>query len=325
MHPLTLTLAVAAGKGYNRVIAAALEPGSTFAGHRIERLLGTGATGYVYLAREDDTGRPVALKLLAPFARADGRFRRRFERESRLAAKLDHPHVVTVYRFGQAGDTLFMTMQFVDGPDLRDVIAEHGRLHPADAALIASQLGSALDAAAGCGLMHRDVKPGNVFVREDGGRPHAYLGDFGLSKATASTSGLTRTGFFVGTIDYCSPEQLQAETVDHRTDVYALGALLFKALTGEVPFPREREVDKIIAHVSEPPPSPSESAPGVPAALDDVVRRAMSKRPEDRYASAGELGAAAVAAASEAGPAPAWPSEPTSAAPLADPDAPTAA
>jgi len=316
---------VAAGKGYNRVIAAALEPGSTFAGHRIERLLGTGAAGYVYLAREEETGRAVALKLLAPFAGGDERFRRRFERESRLAAKLDHPHVVTVYRSGQAGGTLFMTMQFVDGPDLRGVIAERGRLHPSDAALIAWQLGSALDAAAASGLVHRDVKPGNVFVREDGGRPHACLGDFGLSKALASTSGLTRTGFFVGTIDYCSPEQLQAEAVDHRTDVYALGALLFKALTGELPFPRAREVDKVIAHVTEPPPAPSESVPDVPPAFDHVVRRAMSKRPADRYASAGELGEAAVEAASGAGSAPVWPAEPAAAAPLADPDAPTAA
>jgi serine/threonine protein kinase len=308
------------------MISITLEQGSTFAGHRIERLLGSGAMGQVYLAREPESGRAVALKLLAPIAGADERFRRRFERESRLAAKLDHPHVVPVYRAGQAGGTLFITMRYVDGPDLREVIAERGRLHPADAALIVSQVGSALDAAAVAGLVHRDVKPGNVFVQKKRGRPHAYLGDFGLSKAMASTSGLTRTGFFVGTIDYASPEQLQAEPVDHRTDVYALGALLFKALTGEVPFPREREVDKMIAQVTEPPPAPSESAPGVPAALDAVVRRAMSKRAEDRYASAGELGAAAVEAASEAGPAPAWPSERTAAAaPLADPDAPTAA
>jgi serine/threonine protein kinase len=280
--------------------------------------------GEVYLAREPESGRSVALKLLSPKVAADEPFRRRFERESRLASKLDHPHVVPVYRSGEADGTLFMTMRYVDGPDLREVIAERGRLHPADAALIASQVGSALDAAAEAGLVHRDVKPGNVFVQPDGGRPYAYLGDFGLSKAMGSTSGLTRTGFFVGTIDYCSPEQLQAEAVDHRTDVYALGALLFKALTGEVPFPREREVDKIVAHGTEPPPAASESAPGVPAALDAVVRRAMSKRAEDRYSSAGELGVAAVGAASEAGPAPAWTSE-RPAAPLADPDAPTAA
>jgi serine/threonine protein kinase len=281
--------------------------------------------GQVYLAREPDSGRAVALKLLAPRAGTDERFRLRFERESRLASELDHPHVVPVYRSGRAGDALFMTMGYVDGPDLREVIAERERLHPADAALIVSQVGSALEAAAAAGLVHRDVKPGNVFVQEAGGRPHAYLGDFGLSKAMESTSGLTRTGFFVGTVDYASPEQLQAEPVDHRTDIYALGALLFKALTGEVPFPREREVDKVIAQVTEPPPAPSESAPDVPAELDAVVRRAMSKRMEERYASAGELGAAALEAASGAGAAPPWPSEAASRAPSSDPDAPTAA
>jgi serine/threonine protein kinase len=282
--------------------------------------------GEVYLAVDPETGRSVALKLLAPAVAADQRFRRRFERESRLAARLDHPHLVPVHRSGEAGGTLFLTMHFVDGPDLRDVVAERERLHPADAALIVSQVGSALDAAAAAGLVHRDVKPGNVFVRADDGRPHAYLGDFGLSRAMASTSGLTRTGFFVGTVDYASPEQLQADAVDHRTDVYALGALLFKALTGSVPFPRDREVDKVIAQVTEPPPAPSETAPGVPAAFDGVVRRAMSKRPEDRYASAGELGSAALAAAAGAGSAPPWPADAAAgAAPLADPDAPTAA
>jgi serine/threonine protein kinase len=315
---------VPAGKGYNDGISATLEHGSTFAGHRIERLLGSGAMGQVYLAHEPETGRAVALKLLAPVAGADERFRRRFERESHLAATLDHPHLVPVYRSGEAGDTLFMTMRYVDGPDLRAVIAERGRLHPADAALIVSQVGSALDAAAAAGLVHRDVKPGNVFVQAESGRPHAHLGDFGLTKAMASTSGLTRTGFFVGTIDYASPEQLQAEPVDHRTDVYALGAVLFKALTGEVPFPREREVDKVIAQVTEPPPVPSESAPDVPTALDAVVRRAMSKRPEDRHASAGELGESALEAAAEAGPAPPWPSQAPGGAKSADPGASTA-
>jgi serine/threonine protein kinase len=282
--------------------------------------------GHVYLAREPGTARGVALKVLGASVSGDVRFRRRFEREARLAATLDHPHVVPIYRSGEEDGTLFLTMRYVDGPDLRTVIAEHGPLHPGDAALIVSQVGAALDAAAAAGLVHRDVKPGNVFVQADGGRPHAYLGDFGLSKAMASTSGLTRTGFFVGTIDYASPEQLQAEPVDHRTDVYALGALLYKALTGSVPFPRERDVDKMIAQVTEPPPSPSELTPGVPAALDAVVRRAMSKRPAERYESAGELGSAAVAAAEVAGDPPPWPSsEATLPLPSADPDAPTTA
>jgi serine/threonine protein kinase len=324
-HVPTLTLAPAAGKGYKSAIAASLVPGSTFAGHRVEALLGSGAMGHVYLARESDTARPVALKVLGATVGADTRFRRRFEREARLAASFDHPHVVPVYRSGEENGTLYITMRYVDGPDLRTVIAERGPLHPGDAALIVSQVGAGLDAAAAAGLVHRDVKPGNVFVQPDGGRPHAYLGDFGLSKAMASTSGLTHTGFFVGTIDYASPEQLQAEKVDHRTDVYALGALLYKALTGSVPFPREREVDKVIAQVTEPPPAPSQAVPEVPAALDAVVQRAMSKNPAERYESAGELGSAAVAAAAEAGPAPSWPGADAPATPSSDPDAPTVA
>jgi serine/threonine protein kinase len=317
-------MAAAASKGYKSYIAVAIEPGSTFAGHRIEGLLGSGAMGHVYLAREEESGEPVALKVLGATLTADERFRRRFERESRLASMLDHPHVVPVHRAGEVDGRLFIAMGYVDGPDLRAAVAERGRLHPGDAALIVSQVGSALDAAAVAGLVHRDVKPANVFVRAEGGRPHAYLGDFGLSKAMASTSGLTRTGFFVGTIDYCSPEQLQAEAVDHRTDVYALGALLYKALTGSVPFPRERDVDKMIAQLTEPPPRPSAAVPDVPAALDAVFLRAMSKRPEEPYASAGELGLAALEAASGAGEPPSWPSV-AGAAPSSDPDAPTVA
>jgi serine/threonine protein kinase len=258
----------------------------------------------VYLAREPESGREVALKLLMPGAGPDERVRRRFEREARLAAALDHPHAVPVYRSGDADGKLFLTMRCVHGPDLSAVIAERGQLHPADAALIVSQVGAALDAAAQAGVVHRDVKPRNVFVQSEGARPHAYLGDFGLSRAMASTSGLTRTGFFVGTLDYASPEQLQAEPVDHRTDVYALGALLHTALTGVVPFPRAREVDKLMAHLTDPPPAPSETRRGVPPAFDAVVRRAMSKRAEDRYQSAGELGKSALAAAATAGAAP---------------------
>jgi serine/threonine protein kinase len=280
--------------------------------------------GHVYLAREEHSGERVALKVLGATLTGDERFRRRFERESRLASMLDHPHVVPIRSAGAADGRLFIAMGYVDGPDLSAAIAERGRLHPADAALIVRQVGSGLDAAAEAGLVHRDVKPGNVFVRGEGSRPHACLGDFGLSKAMTSTSGLTRTGFFVGTIDYCSPEQLQAERVDYRTDIYALGALLYKALTGSVPFPREREVDKMMAQLTEPPPVPSSAAPDVPGAFDAVVRRAMSKRPEERYASAGELGLAALDAASGAGEPPPWPAA-AGPAPSPDPDTPTAA
>ena len=305
-------------------MADALQPGAVFAGHRIDRLLGSGGMGEVYLAEEPGSGRQVALKLLPPAFAGDARFRARFERESRLAASLSHPHVVPVHGTGDEDGALWMSLGFVDGPDLASVLAERGRLHPVDAALIVSQVAGGLDAAAAKGLVHRDVKPGNVFVAAADGRPHAYLGDFGLSKATDSQSGLTGTGMFLGTIAYAAPEQIQAERVDATVDVYALGAVLHRALTGQVPFPRDRDVDVAMAHITQPPPRPSESAPKCPTALDDVVARAMAKQPGDRFASAGELGRAAVAAAEAAGPAPEWRAPGNGSAP-GDADAPTAA
>ena len=299
-----------------------LGPGAVVGGWRVERVLGAGAMGQVYLSLGPQ-GERAALKVVPGELAGDQRFRRRFQRETRLAAALSHPHVVEVLDSGEAEGRLYLAMRYVDGPDLHVAIAQRGRLHPADAGLIVWQVGSALDAAAGAGLVHRDVKPANVFVGDEGGRPHAYLGDFGLSKGTASVSGLTRTGFFVGTIDYAAPEQVQGEPVDTRADVYGLGVLLFEALTGEVPFPRERDVDKISAHVSEPVPRPSLLVT-LPGAFDAVVARAMAKAPAERYATAGELGRAALAAAEAAGPAPPW-HEGRAAGPRADPDAPTVA
>ena len=297
-----------------------LRPRSVVAGWRVERLLGAGAMGHVYLAVGSD-GERTALKVIPDDLARQDRFRRRFEREARLAAAIEHPHVVRVLDSGEADGYLYIATSYVDGPNLHEEIARRGRLHPGDAGLIVSQLGSALDAAAAAGLVHRDVKPANVFVGVEAGRPHAWLGDFGLSKGTASQSGLTRTGFFVGTIDYAAPEQVQGEPLDARTDVYALGALLYTALTGELPFPLAREVDKVSAHISEPAPRPSRVVT-LPRAFDGVVARAMAKAPDDRYATAGELGREALAAAEGAGVAPAW-QERRPAGRRADPDAPT--
>ena len=302
-----------------------LLPGADFAGHRIERLLGAGGMGEVYLARESDSGRYVALKLLAARVAGDERFRRRFERESRLLRDLDHPHVVGVHAVGEHDDRLFITFSYVPGPDLGALLAERGRLHPRHAAIVISQVAEALDAAAARGLVHRDVKPGNIFVRAGDDQPYAHLGDFGLSRHVASSSGLTRTGHWVGTIDYASPEQLQAGEVDHRTDVYALAAVLFVTLTGEVPFPRRRDVDKMIAHLSEPPPRPSELTETVPPAFDRVVARGMAKLPAERHPRASELGAEALEAAASSGPAPPWQLGVRVPEPRVDPDSPTAA
>jgi serine/threonine protein kinase len=307
-------------------MAASLEVGSTFAGHRIERLLGVGGMGEVYLATRLDGERAVALKVVSPRVAGDVRFRRRFERESRLARGLRHGHIVGVHQAGESEGRLYMSMAYVDGVDLSAVLAERGWLHPAHAAVIVTQVAGALDAAADAGLVHRDVKPGNILLEARGDGPHAYLGDFGLSKHVSSTSGVTRTGHWVGTIDYASPEQLQAAEVDRATDVYALGGVLHKMLTGEVPYPRDRDLDKMVAHLSEPPPRPSATTGEIPGRFDEVVARAMAKRPEDRYASAAALAADALAAAGEAGPPSPWTaSQRPSPGPAADPDAPTAA
>ncbi len=302
---------------------ATLAPDSVFASYRIESLLGEGGMGVVYRASEIASGRPVALKLLLPEASGDGRFQRRFRRESRLMAELDHPHVVAVYASGEVDGTWFLATQLVDGADLEVLICCGGPLHPRHAAQVVAQAASGLDAAHALGLVHRDVKPANVLVEHRDGAPHAYLGDFGLSRHAASQSGLTATGTWVGTLDYAAPEQLQAQPIDHRTDVYALGCVLYEALTGAVPYPAERPLSKLMAHTLEPAPTVSG---GAPAAFDEVIARAMAKRPEDRYASAGELGRAALAAARAAGEPPPhallsrWPA---GAGPPVDRNAPT--
>jgi serine/threonine-protein kinase len=180
-------------------------------------------------------------------------------------------------------------MPLVDGVDLAGLLAQRGALAPAQAAEVAVQVASALAATSALGLLHRDVKPSNVLLRRGAG-VHALLTDFGLSRHVASQSGLTVTGQWVGSVDYVSPEQIDCAEVDARTDVYGLGCLLFEALTGSVPFPRRREMDRLLAHLSDPPPAPSER--GAPAEFDAVVRRAMAKQPDARYATAAELEAA---------------------------------
>ncbi len=284
-------------------MVVALAPGTEFAGHRIEALLGQGGMGLVYRATQLSLERPVALKLIVPEYAGDILFRERFKREARLAARIDHPNALPVFEAGEADGMLFLTMRYVDGTDLEAMIAGEGALSPELAATIIGQVGAALDAAHAVGLVHRDVKPANVLVeRGPGGEAHAWLTDFGLTKQVGSASGLTKTSMWVGTVDYAAPEQIQSMTVDARADVYALGCVLFQALTGRVPFPRDREVSKIMAHATEAPPSVTEVLPAAPAAFDEIVRRAMAKDPAERHQSAGELGRAALDAAGVTGP-----------------------
>ena len=275
-----------------------MEPGAEVGGFVIEGVAGRGGMGVVYRARQRRPDRIVALKVIAPDIAGDPEFRKRFERESAITAQIEHPNVIPVIAVGEDEGILFIAMRYVDGTDLRTLIAQEGRLEPRRAASFVDQIAQALDAAHAHGLVHRDVKPANVLVSTAGGREHVYLTDFGLSRKTSASQDLTRTGALLGTIDYVAPEQVHAGPVDARTDVYALGCLLFHALAGSVPYPLDSDVAKIYAHGSEPPPSLRDRAPDVPAAFDAVVTRAMAKEPDARYLSAGDLGRAALAAAS---------------------------
>ena len=262
--------------------------GSVIAGHRLERLVGRGGMGVVYAAVDETLGRTVALKLIAPELAAEPGFRGRFMTESRLAASLDHPNVVPIFRAGEEGGLLFMAMRFVDGDDLRTLVERDGPLPVDRAAAQITQVAAALDAAHARGLVHRDVKPANVLVTAGG---HCYLTDFGLVKDLAATTADTRTGEVLGTLDYVAPERIQGGETGPWTDVYALGCVLFFALTGRVVFPLDEPERKLWAHISEPPPSTA-----VDPAVDAVLARALAKDPRERFASAPALAAALQAA-----------------------------
>src|SRR3954469_7795566 len=278
-----------------------LEPGSVFAGHRIEAVAGRGGMGVVYRATQLALDRTVALKVIAPGLLEDQTVRSRFVRESKVAASIDHPNVIPIYYAGDESGIAYIAMRYVAGDDVRSLVRREGRLAPERAARIIAQIGAALDEAHSAGLVHRDIKPANVLLTAD---DHVYLTDFGLTKHALSIAGSTKPGHWVGTLDYVAPEQIRGERVDARVDIYALGCLLHYTLTGAVPFPREGDEARLWAHLSDPPPEPTEHAPaGLPSAFDAVVERALAKDPEDRYPSAGDLGRAAKAAAANQQPA----------------------
>ncbi len=242
-----------------------LSTGSVLGDFRVEDEVGRGGMGVVYRAVQISLGRPVALKVIAGTLADNIAFRDRFVRESRLTASLDHPNVIPVFAAGEAAGVLYIAMRFVEGTDLRSLIAAEERLDPLRAAGVMAQVASALEAAHERGLVHRDVKPANVLVAARGGGEHVYLTDFGLTKRSASESGLTSAGEWVGTLDYVAPEQLRGDPVDGRADVYALGCVLYETLTGQVPFPREDDVAKLWAHISDTPPLGHGAGPGRPA------------------------------------------------------------
>jgi hypothetical protein len=268
-----------------------LEQGEEFAGCRIEAVAGRGGMGVVYRATELSLGRPVALKLLPPERASDHEFRERFQRESRMAAAIDHPNVIPVYAAGEHDGSLYLVMRYVAGTDLHALLRDRGALDPERAAELVAQVAAALDAAHAAGLVHRDVKPANVLLAGD----HAYLSDFGLTRLAGSDTSLTEAGRWMGTVEYSSPEQLRGERTDARADVYSLGCVLFAALTGRPPFAHGTVPATMLAHLHDSPPRPSEL--GAPADVDRVIARALAKRPSDRYPSAGDLGRAALGAA----------------------------
>ena len=264
--------------------------GSRIAGYRLEEQIGRGGMAVVFRARDEQLGRLVALKILAPALAGDTGFRRRFISESRAAAAIDDPHIVPVFAAGEADGVLFIAMRYVGGGDAQSLLSREGPLPPARVAAIVSPVASALDAAHRAGLLHRDVKPSNMLMDVLPGRPdHVYLSDFGVSKVVASTSGITRAGEVLGTLDYMSPEQIGGKTADGRADQYALACSAFELLAGAPPFRRGEPAAVMYAHLSEPPPRLTSGRPGLPRAVDGVLARALAKAPDDRYASCGQF------------------------------------
>jgi ABC-type transport system substrate-binding protein len=252
--------------------------------------------GAVYLAEETASGRRVALKLLLSELARDERFRARFLRETELAARLDDPHAVPIVASGDAEGTLYLAMEYVEGSDLRKLLRSDGRLEPERALSLVAQIASALDAAHAAGLVHRDVKPGNILVAQSDEGETAFICDFGLARHVSSVSSLTSDRGFVGTIDYVPPEQIEGGTIDARADVYSLGCVLYECLAGAAPFDRDSELSVLFAHLNDPPPRITELRPELPAAFDTFFATALAKSPDDRFATCGELARAARAA-----------------------------
>jgi serine/threonine protein kinase len=271
-------------------VPASILAGSRIAGYRLEDQVCAGGMAVVFRAVDERLGRHVALKVLSAELAADGEFRERFIRESLAAAAVEDPHLIPVYGAGEADGVLFIAMRYVAGGDVRSLVRRDGPLSPARMAAIVSQVASALDRAHAVGLVHRDVKPANMLLDVRQGRPdHVYLGDFGISRQMLSAAGLTETGSFLGTADYCAPEQIQGLPVDGRADQYALACTVFELLTGQTPFRRDGAAAVIWAQMTEPPPSLASQRAGLPPAVDGVLAKALAKRPEIRYATCREF------------------------------------
>jgi serine/threonine-protein kinase len=266
--------------------------GDEFAGYRTRSVLGRGGMSVVYQAENLRLNSVIALKVLAPELAADDVFRARFLEESRIAASLNHPNVIPIYDMGSQDGLLYIAMRYVSGTDMRQMIKKRGRILPATALFLVSQAARALDAAHRKGLVHRDVKPGNLLIErgsDEADPDHVYLADFGISRHAMSRSGLTSTGQFLGTIDYVAPEQIRGMSVLGLADQYSLGCVLYECLTGRVPFEKDLDAAIIWAHVEETPTRPTVLRPELPPEIDDVFARVLAKRPDERYGSCREF------------------------------------
>jgi serine/threonine protein kinase len=270
-----------------------LGPGSRVAEYVIEEQVGSGGIATVFRARDEALGRTVALKVLSPSLANDQDFRARFLRVVLSAERVREPHIVPVYAAGESDGVLYIATHFVADGDLGTLLGAQGPFDPDRAVSLTSQVAAALDAAHRAGLVHGDVKPGNVLIDDSPGRPeHAYLSDFGLSTAASSTSARTRSGAFVGTPDYYAPEQIGGLPVSPRTDQYSLACVAFALLAGTAPYARDSVVGTLYAHLQQPVPSLAERRPGLPSAVDAVLATAMAKDPTGRYRSCGEFATA---------------------------------
>jgi hypothetical protein len=278
--------------------------GEEFAGYRIRSVLGRGGMSVVYQAENLRLGNVIALKVLAPELAADDVFRARFLEESRIAASLNHPNVIPIYDMGSQDGLLYIAMRYVSGTDLRQMLKKRGRLLPETALFLLAQAARALDAAHHRGLVHRDVKPGNLLIErgEEGDPEHVYLADFGITKHMLSRTGLTSTGQFLGTVDYVAPEQIRGTTVLGQADQYSLGCVLYECLTRRVPFEKDLDAAVIWAQVEEMPTRPTVLRPDLPPEIDQVFVRVLSKQAGDRYQSCREFIDAASVALGTLGP-----------------------
>jgi serine/threonine protein kinase len=275
--------------------------GKTLGGYRIVEQVGMGGMATVYKAYQSSMERYVALKILPSHYAADPKFVRRFIREARTIAKLEHRNILPVHDFGEEDGVTYLAMRYLDGGTLKDMLAQ-GRPTLIDIAELMSQICAALDYAHRQGVVHRDVKPANIMIDDEGS---VFLTDFGIAKALEGTAELTEPGVGIGTPAYMAPEQSLGKKVDGRTDIYALGVILYEMVVGRPPYGADTPMAVALAHIHEPLPLPRGIKPDIPEPIEAVIIKALSKDPGDRYQTANELAQAFKQALAESGPLPA--------------------